>query len=49
VVERAEFLIKLSVPEAFLAKDQTKEKDAMSMLKGAMAGAMLGQKSSISS
>ncbi len=40
VVKRAEFLIKLRVPEMFLAKDQSKEKEALNSIKESMARAM---------
>jgi hypothetical protein len=40
VVKRAEFLIKLRVPELFLAKDQTKEKETLNFIKDSMAKAM---------
>ena len=40
VVKRAEFLIKLRVPDMFLAKDQTKEKEALNSIKDSMVKAM---------
>jgi hypothetical protein len=40
VVKRAEFLIKLRVPDMFLAKDQTNEKEALNFIKDSMVKAM---------
>lgn len=40
VVEKAEFLIKLSIPEAFLVKDQSKEKGTLLFLKEAVTKVM---------
>jgi len=36
IVEKAEFLIKLSVPEAFLAKDKSREKGTLLFIKEAV-------------
>lgn len=44
VVKRAEFLIKLRVPEMFLAKDQTKEKETLNSIKESMTRAMSSNK-----
>jgi hypothetical protein len=40
VVQKAEFLIKLSIPEAFLVKDQSKEKGTLLFLKEAVTKVM---------
>ncbi len=45
VVKRAEFLIKLRVPDMFIAKDQSKEKETINFIKESMTKAMsLGRK-----
>lgn len=40
VVKRAEFLIKLRVPDMFIARDQTKEKETINFIKDSMTKAM---------
>lgn len=44
VIKKAEFLVKLCIPDEFHAKDQTKDKDTINFIRESMVKAMVSGK-----